>query len=98
MEVVIKILFLAIPGLVLFLLFRPKAVFVLEIRDAQVKVIRGKVPRGFIEDCEHLVSEATLRKGTFKGVRISGRISLRFSYNIPKQFHQQFRNAYRFHC
>ncbi|MHC4654766.1 MAG: DUF3634 family protein [Planctomycetota bacterium] len=60
MEVVIKVLFLVILGLVLFLLFRPKAIFVIKIRDGKVKVIKGKVPRGFIEDCEHLASENSL--------------------------------------
>ena len=97
MEVVIMVLFLAILGLILFLLLRPKAVIVLKIRNGKVRVIKGKVPRGFIEDCEHLVSENNLRRGIIKAVKMSGRVSLRFSYSIPKQHHQQFRNIYRFH-
>jgi hypothetical protein len=97
MEVVIKILFLAILGFTLFMLFRPKAVFVLKIRNGKVRVIKGRVPRGFIEDCQQLVSENNLRRGTIRAVKMSGRVSLRFSYSIPKRNHQQFRNAYRFH-
>ena len=97
MEVVIMVLFLSIMGLILFLLLRPKAVIVLKIENGKVRVIKGKVPRGFIEDCERLISENNLRRGTIRAVKISGRVSLRFSYSIPKRHHQQFRNAYRFH-
>lgn len=97
MEVVIMVLFLALLGLILFLLLRPKAVFVLKIACGKVRVINGRVPRGFIEDCERLISENNLRRGKIRAVKMSGRISLRFSYSIPKRHHQQFRNAYRFH-
>jgi len=97
MEVVIMVLFLALLGLILFLLLRPKAVFALKIRNDQVRVINGKVPRGFIEDCQRLISENNLRQGTIRAVKMSGRVSLRFSYSIPKRHHQQFRNAYGFH-
>jgi hypothetical protein len=97
MDVVIMVLFLALLGLILFLLFRPKPVFVLKIENGKVRVIKGKVPRGFIEDCERLISENDLRRGTIKAVKMSGRVSLRFSYSIPKRHHQQFRNAYGFH-
>jgi len=82
---------------IIFVLLRPKPVFVIAIGAGRIKGYRGKIPRGFKEDCEHLVSELSLKRGIIKGVRKAGKVRLRFSFLIPKSCHQRFRNAWHFH-
>jgi hypothetical protein len=84
-------------GAIIFVFLRPKPVFVIVIRAGKIKGYRGKIPRGFKEDCEHLVGELNLKRGTIKGVRKAGKVRLRFSFLIPKSCHQRFRNAWHFH-
>ncbi|MHC4641375.1 MAG: DUF3634 family protein [Planctomycetota bacterium] len=90
-------LVLVIVGAIIFVLIRSKPVFVIIIRAGKIKSCRGKIHKGFREDCEHLVSDLKLRHGTIKGVRKSGKIKLQFSLLIPKSCHQRFRNAWHFH-
>jgi len=84
-------------GAIIFVSLRPKPVFVIVIRAGKIIDCRGRVPKGFREDCEHLVSELNLKRGTIMGVRKAGKVTLRFSFLIPKSCHQRFRNAWHFH-
>lgn len=84
-------------GAILFVFLRPKPAFVILIRAGKITSYHGKIPRGFKEDCEHLVGELSLKRGTIRGVRKAGKIALRFSLLIPKSCHQRFRNAWHFH-
>lgn len=97
MSGLITFLVLVIVGATIFVLLRPKPVFDIAIRAGKIKGYRGKIPRGFREDCEHLISELNLKHGTIKGVRKAGKVRLRFSFLIPKSCHQRFRNAWHFH-
>jgi hypothetical protein len=97
MRDLITFLVLVIVGATIFVLIRSKPVFVMIIRAGKIKSYRGRIPRGFKEDCEHLVSELSLKRGTIRGVRKAGKVTLRFSFLIPKSCHQRFRNTWHFH-
>jgi hypothetical protein len=97
MRDLITFLVLVIVGATIFVLIRSKPVFVMIIRAGKIKSCRGKIPNRFREDCELLVSELNLRHGTIRGVGKAGRVTLRFSFLIPKSCHQRFRNAWHSH-
>ena len=72
----------------------PRAAFIIKIRRGALKTVIGKVSRGFKEDCERIVRDTDLRRGTVVGILRGKTISLKFSRNIPTPHHQRFRNAY----
>ena len=56
MAIALRILVvLAVISLVVFLL-RPRPLFVIQIRDSNVEVKRGKVPQTFLEECRRIVA------------------------------------------
>jgi len=75
----------------------PGAVFSMKIRRGVLKVGIGKAPRGFIEDCERIVTDSDLRRGTIIGIQRGRKTFLKFSHNIPKRCQQRFRNAWHSH-
>ena len=97
MEILTAILLIGGVLAISIILFRAKPSFTLVVREGKARVKQGKVLRGFIDDCENLISECGIQRATIKGFRKSGYVSLRFSHNIPKSYHQRFRNAWGFH-
>ncbi len=71
-------------------------VFAIRVTDGAGKVKWGKVPAGFVRECERLCKENNIKKATIKGVRRGRRIRLEFSYHIHKRQRQKFRNAWSF--
>jgi len=83
-------------GLVYFLRGSPE--WRLEVEGGRLKVRRGNVPGRFFADCEQICRDWRIEKGRIEGVRREGgRVSLRFSKEIPAEHHQRFRNAWGFH-
>ena len=74
--------------------FRPRPLFVLLIRDRKILVKRGKLPPGFIRDCENMMTTLPIPDATLTGWERSGRVVLGFSAEIPKNRHQNFRNLW----
>jgi hypothetical protein len=71
----------------------PGAVFIMRIREGTLEVSRGKAAKGFIEDCERIVADVDLHRGTIVGILRGRTTFLKFSPNIPKRYRQRFRNA-----
>lgn len=84
---------IAVPAC-LFLFFRPVPALVLRIDHGKVSVRRGKVPGRFVGECQQICTDWKISAGTVKGFRVAGRVSLRFSREIPPEHHQRFRNAW----
>ena len=78
---------------VAFVVFGP-TVFVIVIRESEVSVRRGQVPRQFLDAVEDISSSVGIAKGKITGVRQGDRIRLRFSRSIPARIHQRLRNAW----
>lgn len=72
----------------------PRASFIIKIRRGALKRPVGKVSRGFKEDCERIVRDTHLRRGTVVGILRGRKTFLKFSRNIPTPHRQRFRNAY----
>ena len=94
--ILIKLIALIIVFAIVAKVFLPKPLFVINIKSGKAFASHGKVPKAFLNECELICSESHITKGKIKGIRFSNRISLRFSYHIPKTAHQKFRNAYSF--
>jgi hypothetical protein len=77
--------------------FWPRPEFVIGLDGGEVEVRRGKVPRGFLDDCRKLSAECGIRGGQLSGSRGLGGIELRFSSNIDTVDQQRFRNVWSLH-
>ena len=83
---------------VLLWLLLPKPAFVIEIREGEIKVKKGKVPAGFVEDLEKITLSERLPDSKIRGVTRHGAVSLKFSRRVPQQHHQRLRNIWSFHA
>jgi len=94
METLAKIACVGAATVVVYLVLRPKAVFVIRITNAKLHVAKGSVPEKFLGDCRNIVAESDITSASIKGVNNAGRICLRFSRQIPESARQQFRNTW----
>jgi hypothetical protein len=94
METLVKIACLAVVAIVVYLFVRPKAVFVIRIKNARLHIAKGSVPEKFLGDCRSIVVESNIRNGKIRAVNNAGRIALCFSRQIPKSARQQLRNVW----
>ena len=94
---IITFIFLVTVVVIIFILLRSKPVFVIAVKAGRIKSSRGKIPKKFMDDCELLVQELNLSHGKIRGFRKGNKVTLRFSFLIPKKCHQRFRNIWHFH-
>ncbi len=73
------------------------AVFVITIKAGEVIVNRGQLSTRFISAVASICQDCQIQSGQIMGIRDQGRVKLRFSADIPKAFHQRFRNVWNFH-
>jgi len=77
-----------------FTVLRGRTLFVLAIQDdGRVQRRKGKPPPRCVGACQDVVRLNRLRSGEIKGVRRSGRVTLRFSRDIPQSARQAIRNV-----
>jgi len=69
--------------------------FVVRIRNGAVASTRGRVPRGFLGDCNEIASHFEITNGTVYGTNSKHGVRLSFSLGIPRESHQRFRNAFQ---
>lgn len=85
---------ITITGVLLFL-FWPRPVFVIRIADGKARSKRGRIPKGFLSECELLAGENNIKNATIRGVKKRGSVHLTFSGQIPDAAVQRFRNIWR---
>jgi Protein of unknown function (DUF3634) len=73
---------------------RPRAVFVIRIRDGKPRAVSGTVTRGFLRDIAEICERTGLRRGTVRGVLEGERVVLGFSGDVPDRCRQMFRNLW----
>jgi len=91
----IRLLLVCLGAAVFILILLPKAVFVIRISEGKIHVKKGRVPKGFISDCELLACENNVTHLTIRGTRKRGIITLKFSGRIPDSLQQRFRNVWK---
>ncbi len=94
MDLILKILIVAAIVFFCWLVLQPRYLFVIDIRDGQVKRSRGVVPPGFMEDVERICRDSHLVSGSIRAVARGKRTSLSFSRHIPSPVCQKLRNAW----
>jgi hypothetical protein len=73
---------------------RPRAVFVIRIRDGKPRAQSGTVPRAFLREVAEICERSGLRRGTVRGVVQGDRVVLGFSRDVPDGCRQMFRNLW----
>src|SRR5262249_44263630 len=74
--------------------YRPRASFVVRIRDGVPRVSRGQVSRPFIQESGEVCRRHDVRHGEVRGVADGRRIALSFSGDLPEPCRQQLRNIW----
>ncbi|MHC4475524.1 MAG: DUF3634 family protein [Planctomycetota bacterium] len=97
MVILVKLLIVAAAVTVAVVFLCPKPRFVIQVAAGKVCIKSSRVPKKFLDDCQNLICECNVQKATIKGVSKSGRVSLRFSREIPNEYHQRFRNVWKLH-
>ena len=73
-------------------------VFEVVFERGAVRVRRGRVRKGFVEDCTEIARTHRLESGWIRGRKQGREITLEFSRDIPAALHQRLRNAWHFHA
>jgi hypothetical protein len=95
--VVVEFLIVAVIVAAGIVVLCPKPRFVIQVTAGKAHIKSGRVPKKFLDDCQNLISDCNVQKATIKGVSKSGRVSLKFSREIPNEYHQRFRNVWKLH-
>ena len=75
---------------------KPRSYFFrIAIEHATIKDHEGWMPKGFLTDCEQVISDCGIESGEIRGVWSGGR-ELWFSSNLSAECRQRVRNAWRF--
>ncbi len=77
-----------------WLVLSPVVVFRVRISNGAVRVTKGKVSRGLLDQVAPICREWNIRRGWFGGVRGGRRFKLVFSRGIPPACRQQIRNLW----
>src|SRR5262245_23441004 len=96
MDVLVKIVVIALLMGALWWGFQPRFTVVVRIRDGVARVTRGKAPATFVREVEQ-VCGATVSRGWVGGARKGQRVVLAFSRSIPESCRQQLRNLWHLH-
>jgi Protein of unknown function (DUF3634) len=94
LELLLKIGLAAMAAAILWSAFRPRAVFVVRIKDGLPRVASGTVTRAFLQQIGDTCSRHAVRGGIVRGVAKNRRIALVFSRNIAPACQQQLRNLW----
>jgi hypothetical protein len=65
----------------------PKPLFIIDIREQNIFIKKGKVPAGFIQDCEGTIAAEEIPDLKIKGFATQDGVSLKFSRSTPAQYH-----------
>jgi hypothetical protein len=93
----LSLLLILIVAVAAAVVFWPRPEFIVDFHEGRAEIRRGKVPRGFAEDCRRLGAECGIRSGRVSGTRGARGIELRFSADIDPADQQRFRNVWSLH-
>jgi len=92
---IVRVILACLAALLFVLLLWPKALFVIRITGGKPRAQKGRVPKGFLGECELLARENNITDLTIRGLKKKGIVSLKFSGRIPDAVQQRFRNVWK---
>jgi hypothetical protein len=84
----------ALVGFALWIALRPRAAFVVRIKQGVPRVARGTVTRSFLQEIADTCSRHGVSHGVIRGVVKGRRITLAFQSGMPPACQQQLRNLW----
>lgn len=94
MEIVSKIVIIALVAGIFWWVLQPRYLFVVTIENGIPRVTRGKVTVAFLQQLGQACAEMGLSHGWIGGVYRGRYITLVFSRSIPSHLQQRFRNLW----
>jgi hypothetical protein len=74
-------------------LLRANELFCLRLAEGRVRVVRGRIPQGLLDDVADVLRRPPLVAGTLRGVSEGGRAVIRTTAPISDAQRQQLRNV-----
>jgi hypothetical protein len=93
-ELLIKLLVVALITGALWWAIQPRYTFVIRIKGGVPHVARGKVTAAFLQQLGQVCAELEVSQGWVGGVQRGRRLSLVFSRSIPPPCQQRLRNVW----
>jgi hypothetical protein len=92
MELLFKLVVVALLAWGLWLAAQPRCAFVVRVAAGVPRAVKGVVTPAFLEQVRQVYSEHGVRSGTVRGLIRGRRIALGFAGKIPPGGQQQLRN------
>jgi Protein of unknown function (DUF3634) len=93
-DILFKLLVLALVVAALWWAFQPRYAFVIRIEGGVPRVARGKVTAAFLQNVGQACAELGVSRGWVGGVLRGRQVMLAFSRNIPQPCQQRLRNIW----
>lgn len=68
--------------------------FIITIKNGKSQASLRKVTKTFLNECDKICEDNKISQGEIYGMNCEYGIRLEFSANIPKTYHQNFRNIW----
>ena len=86
------VLLLALAPLVVALL-RANELFCLKLREGRIRIARGRIPQGLLDDIGDVLRDAGVTEGTLRGVSEDRRVRLYAEADLTEAHRQRLRNV-----
>jgi hypothetical protein len=96
-NILLTMLLIALAFSVIGAIVWPRTVFLIEIRNKETILRKGKINPRLVGDLSSVVSNLEPFTGTIRGVVQVGRFSVRFSREFPEFMKQRFKNLWALH-
>jgi hypothetical protein len=94
LPLVLALLLLVLMAPLVVALLRANELFCLKLRDGKIKIARGRLPQGLLDDISDILkSSPPSMRGTLKGVSEGGRVQLYAEAELSEAQRQQLRNV-----
>lgn len=94
MELLIPLLLLLLAAPLVVALLRANELFVLRLRNGQLRVVRGRIPGQLLDDIRDVLRQSELSDVELKGVVEDGRAKLyAHGERFPRHLRQRLRNT-----
>lgn len=92
MELLTKLVFIALVVAALWWAIQPRYVFVIRLEGGVPRVAKGQVPAAFLQQLGQACAELGVSRGWVAGAQRGRRLTLAFSRSVPPPCRQRLRN------
>jgi hypothetical protein len=93
MSLIIPLLLLALSIPLVLALLRANELFCLDVRGERVRIVRGRIPQGLLDEVIDIVTRPAVERATLRGVVEDGRPRMYVEGELSEAQRQRLRNV-----